>query len=253
VASKSPPQSPGPAKPSGVPCASSPAIDWAAVVAAALPAGIHAVPDHAVNCLTFPGGSRSIEAGFTLSVPTGFLQIEVESGGALATKLGQIGKATTAIGSKSPASESASLDPSAIASLEAAKRSMAADSSARASLDALKQSMAAQDDAAARAAKESIAAAASASLAADGTNPDQKAVPPTCHQVEANINVCTSNVTKGGSVGIDVQLVRSGANPVVIDVVAVAGADRPSPVPGTKAPLTDVQVTAIAQAVLAHV
>jgi hypothetical protein len=240
-------QPPGPAKPSGSPCASSPAIDWTAIVTAALPAGIHAAPDHSVNCLDFPEGARSIRAGFTLSVPTGVLQIEVESGGALATKLGQIGKSTTAIGSTSP-----SLDPSAIASLQALKSKMAEDASTRASLDAMKQSMAAKDDAAARAAKESIAAAASASLASDKTQPDQKVDPPTCHQIEANISVCTSNVTKGGTVGIDVQLVRSGANPVVIDVVAAAGADRPSPVPGTKAPLTDVQVTAIAQAVLAH-
>ncbi|MDQ1463689.1 MAG: hypothetical protein QOC73_630 [Actinomycetota bacterium] len=260
--SKPPAESPNTVKPSGVPCANPPAIDWAAIVAAALPAGIQAVSSNGVNCLEFPEGSRSIRAGFKLSAPDSILQIEVESGGALAAKLGQTAKplesksappAASGSGSADLRSTSPSLDPSAIASLEALKSKMAADASTRASLDALKLSMAATDDAAARAAKESIAAAASASLASDGTKPDQKVTQPTCHQAAANISVCTSTVTKGGTVGIDVQLVRSGANPVVIDVVAAAGADGPSPAPGTKAPLTDVQVTAIAQAVAAHV
>jgi hypothetical protein len=249
-------QSPGNAKPSGVPCAAPPAIDWAAVVGGALPAGIHAVPDHAANCLEFPEGSRSIEAGFTLSVPGSVLQISVEKGGALATKLGQTSKPLesksalpTASGSGSTDSSSASpsLDPSALASLQALKRSMAADSSALASLDAMKQSMAAKDDAAARAAKESAAASASS---AAGNSIGK--TPPSCHPVAANMTACASTVTKGGFVGTEVQLIRTGADPVVIDVVAASGTDGPSPAPGTKAPLDDAQVTAIAQAVVAH-
>ena len=256
VPSKSPSQSPDAVKPSGVPCATPPTIDWAGIVAAALPAGIHAVPDNAVNCLDFPEGSRSIEAGFTLSVPGSVLQISVEKGGALATKLGQTSKplesksappAASGSGSADSSSASPSLDPSALASLQALKRKMAADASTRASLDAMKQSMAAKDNAAARAAKESAAASASS----DGTNSINK-TPPSCHRVAANISVCASTVTKGGYVGTDVQLIRTGADPVVIDVVAASGTDAPSPAPGTKAPLDDVQVTAIAQAVLTH-
>jgi hypothetical protein len=244
--SKSPLQSPDAVKPSGVPCATPPTIDWAGIVAAALPAGIHAVPDHSVNCLDFPEGSRSIAAGFTLSVPTGVLQIDVESGGALATKLGQTSKP---LESKSapPASESPSLNPSALASLQALKSKMAADASTRASLDAVKQSMAATDEAAARAAKESAAASAGA----NGSDSVGK-TPPTCHPLAANITACASTVTKGGFVGTDVQVIRTGANAVVIDVLAASGTDTPSPAPGTKAPLTDVQVTAIAQALVAH-
>jgi hypothetical protein len=260
VPPKSPSQSPDAVKPSGVPCATPPTIDWAGIVAAALPAGIHAVPDNAVNCLDFPEGSRSIEAGFTLSVPGSILQISVEKGGALATKLGQTSKplesksappAASGSGSADSSSASSALDPSALASLQALKHSMV-DPSTLASLDAMKQSIAAKDDAAARAAKERLAAAAAASLASDGTNPDHKTVQPSCHQVAPNISVCASTVTKGGYVGTDVQLIRSGADPVVIDVVAASGTDAPSPAPGTKAPLDDVQVTAIAQAVLTH-
>jgi hypothetical protein len=240
----------------GVACATPPAIDWAGIVAAALPAGIHAVPDNAVNCLDFPEGSRSIEAGFKLTVPGGVLQISVEKGGALATKLGQASKpfesksappAASASGSVDSSSASPSLDPSALASLQALKRSMAAGSSALASLDAMKQSMAAKDNAAAKAAKESAAASASS---AGGDSIGK--TPPSCHGVAANITACASTVTKGGFVGTDVQLIRTGADPVVIDVVAASGTDALSPAPGTKAPLNDVQVTAIAQAVAAH-
>jgi hypothetical protein len=263
VPSKSPSQSPDPAKPSGVPCANPPTIDWVAVVGAALPAGIHAVADHAVNCLEFPEGSRSVEAGFILSVPGGILQVDVESGGALATKLGQTSRplesksappAASGSGLADPRmleSASPSLDPSTLASLQALKQSIAADSSASASLDAAKQSMAARDDAAARAAKESAAAAAATDLANPGSKEAQQPAP-VCHSVAANINVCASTITKGGDVGINVQLIRSGADPVVINVVAAAGTGTPSPAPGTKAPLTEVQVTAIAEAVVAH-
>jgi hypothetical protein len=256
VPSKPPSQSPGAVKPSGVPCATPPAIDWAGIVAAALPAGIQAVSSNGVNCLEFPEGSRSIRAGFKLSAPDSILQIEVESGGALAAKLGQTAKplesksappAASGSGSADLRSTSPSLDPSAIASLEALKSKMAADASTRASLDAVKQSMAATDDAAARAAKESAAASAGA----NGSDSVGK-TPPTCHPLAANITACASTVTKGGFVGTDVQVIRTGANPVVIDVLAASGTDTPSPAPGTKAPLTDVQVTAIAQALVAH-
>jgi hypothetical protein len=258
--SKSPAQPQDAAKSSGVPCANPPSIDWVSVIGAALPAGIHAVADHDVTCLEFPEGSRSVEAGFTLSVPSGILQVDVESGGALATKLGQTSKplesksappAGSGSGLADPRlleSASPSLDPSTLASLQAMKQSLAADSSARAGLDATKQSTAATDDAAARAAKESAAAA-------NLTNSDSKEVQepaPVCHDVAANINVCASTVTKGGDVGINVQLIRSGANPVVINVVAAAGTGAASPAPGTTAPLNEVQVTAIAEAVVAH-
>jgi hypothetical protein len=245
---KSSSQSPDAAKPSGSPCATPPTIDWAGILAAALPAGIHAVPDHAVNCLEFPDSSRSIEAGFTLSVPGSVLQIEVEKGGALAHKLGQTVKPPES------GSASSSLDPSALASLEAVKRSMA-DPSTLASLDAKKQSLAAQDDAAARAAKESAAASAQYSAAANATSAESNAIdktPPSCRQLAADVTACASAVTKGGFVGTDVQLIRTGADPIVIDVVAASGTDAPSPAPGTTAPLDDVQVTAIAQALVAH-
>jgi hypothetical protein len=235
----SPSPSPDAAKPSGVPCANPPTIDWAAVIGAALPAGIHAVADHAVNCLEFPEGSRTLAAGFTLSVPGGILQVDVESGGALATKLSQAGKP---IESSSPAAASklgsdsspASLAPSALGSLQALKRSMA-DPSTLASLDATKHSL-----------------AAAAANATDGSAPYRKEVQPSCRQVAANISACASPLTKGGYVGINVQLIRSGADPVVINVVAAAGTETPSTAPGTKAPLNEVQITAIAEAVAAH-
>jgi hypothetical protein len=239
VPSPSPSPSPDAAKPSGVPCTNPPSIDWAAVVGAALPAGIHAVADNAVNCLTLPDGSRSVAAGFTLSVPGGILQVDVESGGALATKLSQAGKpresnSPPAASRSGSDSSPASLGPSALASLQALKQSMA-DPSTLAGLDATKHSL-----------------AAAAAAATDGTNPDRKEVQPSCHQVATNISACASPLTKGGYVGINVQLIRSGANPVVINVVAAAGTETPSPAPGTKTPLSEVQVTAIAEAVVAH-
>jgi hypothetical protein len=250
--SRSPSQSPDAGKPSGSPCATPPAIDWAGIIAAALPAGIHAVSDHAVNCLDFPEGSRSIEAGFKLSVPGSVLQIEVEHGGMLAHKLGETAPPLQADSS----SASPTLDPSALASLQALKRSMA-DPSTMASLDAKKQSMAAQNDAAARAAKESAAASAKYSAAAGATSVGSDSVdktPPSCQQLAADVTACASAVTKGGFVGTEVQLIRTGADPVVIDVVAASGdgTDAPSPAPGTKAPLNAAQVTAIAQALVAH-
>jgi hypothetical protein len=229
-----------PKKPAGVACTTPPAVDWTAVVAAALPASIHALADHAANCLTFPDGSRRIDAGFTLSVPAGTLQIDIQSGGQLASKLADADQL------RDPTSPPP-LDPSAVASIQALKSKMAEDASTRASMDAIKASMAATDDAAARAAKESEAA--NNSSAASNTI-DKSA--PSCHAVGANLTACVTTVTKGGYVGTDVQLIRTGADPLVIDVIAASGADAPSPAPGAKAPMDADQVTAIAQAVSAH-
>lgn len=225
----------------GVPCATPPAIDWTAMVAAALPASIHAVADNAVNCLTFTDGSRRIDAGFTLSVPASTLRIEVQSGGQLASKLADADQL------RDPTPTSSSLDPSALTSDQLLKSKLAEDATTRAKLDALKESMAAADDAAARAAKESAAASGSA---AAPNSVDKTA--PSCQAVGANLTACVSTVTKGGYVGTGVQLIRTGANAVVIDVVAASGADIPSPAPGTNAPMDGAQVTAIAQAVAAN-
>jgi hypothetical protein len=211
------------------------------MVAAALPASIHAVADHAVNCLTFSDGSRRIDAGFTLSVPASTLQIEVQSGGQLANKLAD------ADNLRDPTSASPSLDTSGLSSAQALKSKLADDAATRAKLDAMKESMAATDDAAARAAKESAAA----TLSAAASNSVDKTAP-SCQAVGANLTACITTVTKGGYVGTDVQLIRTGANAVVIDVVAASGADLPTPAPGTKAPMDGTQVTAIAQAVAAH-
>lgn len=225
----------------GVACPAPPAIDWTAVVAAALPASIHAVADHAVSCLTFSDGSRRIDAGLTLSVPASTLQIEVQSGGQLASKLADADQL------RDPTPASPSLDRSALTSDQALKSKLAEDATTRAKLDAMKESIAATDDAAARAAKES---AATSDSAAASDSVDKTA--PSCQAVGANLTACVTTVTKGGYVGTDVQLIRTGANAVVIDVVAASGADTPSPAPGTKAPMDGAQVTAIAQAVAAH-
>jgi hypothetical protein len=105
-------------KPVGVACATPPAVDWTAVVAAALPASVHAVADPDVSCLTFSDGSRRVDAGFTLSVPTSTLQIEVQSGGRLAEKLAQDDKL------RDPTSASPSMDPSALQALTFSRAGM---------------------------------------------------------------------------------------------------------------------------------
>ena len=98
TAASRPPSSPAPsssssapdaAKPSpGVPCTTSPSINWQSVVNAALPTGVTATADHSANCVQTPDGSRSVQAMFKLSTGTVELQVTVGSGPDIARKAG---------------------------------------------------------------------------------------------------------------------------------------------------------------------
>lgn len=260
----------GPAKPSsGVTCATPPAIDWASVLASALPAGLTATADHFANCVETSNGSRSMEALFTLSTGAA-VQLNVNTGPDIAAKLNAAASAKSGIDLKSvqaspdpseaaleasklaragltsgpdAASSSASLDPAAIASLEAHKRALA---SASASLDAA--TMSSLD-----AQKHALAnlAATSSDSASSGGSPDvvdnQSG---SCSTQTPAKTVCVSHFTKGSLSVVDVQILRSSGNALVIDAIASDGKNAPTPVPGLLP--SDATMVAIAEAVAAH-
>jgi hypothetical protein len=249
------------AKPSpGVPCATAPAISWLSVVNGALPAGVTATADHAAACDQLPDGSRTVQAMFKLSTGTVELQVTVGSGPDIARKVGAAqGMVGDAPATDSPAE---SLDPATIAKLEASKMAIASaaaasDSSASAvgkpapsspepSLDAAAiASLEAQKQAIASA--QATASPASGAGQGDGTKPGYDG---TCSQVSSDENACVSHITKGSLSVVDVQLVRTGAAPLIVDVAASNGKDLS--VPATGELPSDATMTALAQAVAAH-
>ena len=239
AAASRPPSSPAPSrsrsapdsvKPSpGVPCATPATINWLSVVSGALPSGVTATADHSANCVQVADGSRSYEALFRLSTGGVTLQVNVGTGPDIAGKLsaGAASKIGIAPASQSP---SQSLDPTALASLQA--RKMAAASSASAAGDATSPSPSPSPGAADVGGIKGVA---------DGT----------CSQVTANANACISHLTKGSISVVDVELLRTGSSPIVVDVMATNCKDNLA-TPAPEQLPSDATVLAIAQAVAAH-
>jgi hypothetical protein len=268
AASTTPPASPAtsssssptdPAKPSpGVPCATPPAINWLSVMNGALPAGVTATADHASTCVQLADGSRTVEALFKLSTGTVELQVSVGTGPDIAAKAGA---AAGMIGiAPAPDSPSGSLNPGSLTSPQASKMADAAAAAAMNSASAVGKPPASSPpapDAAAiaslEAKKQAIASArATASPApAAGTGDGIKGVDDqSCSKVAADENACVSHLTKGTLSVVDVQLMRTGGAPLIVDVAASNGKD--ASVPATGQLPSDATVVALAQAVAAH-
>jgi hypothetical protein len=245
---------PDPAKPSaGVPCATPPTINWVSVVNGALPAGVTATADHS-NCVQTPDGSRSIEAMFKLSAGTVELQVTVGTGPDIAAKLG-VGTPKNGI---APASQSPSesLDPTTLTQLQASKMAAAAAAKSASPGDAAPSSASPTPDAAALASLEAhkralASAAATASPGPGNAAGGIKGVDnETCSKVGADENACVSHLTKDSLSVVDVELLRAGSSPLVIDVAASNGKDLSIPASGQLP--GDATMLALAQAVAGH-
>jgi hypothetical protein len=260
AAGSTPPASPSPTpadetKPSpGVSCVTPPPIDWISVINRALPAGVTATADHSASCSQMPDGSRTVQALFKLSTGTVQLQVTVGSGPNIARK---VGSAQGMIGDAPATDPSESLDPSTLASLQAQKQALASagatgsgapgsaasaspppDSAAIASLEAQKQAIASAH------ATESPAPGAETG---PGTKGDDNQ---TCSKVSSDENACLTHTTKGSLSVVDVQLVRTGSAPLIVDVAASNGKD-PSVLATGQLP-SDATMTALAEAVATH-
>jgi hypothetical protein len=245
------------AKPSpGVPCATPPVVNWLSVVNAALPTGVTATADHSANCVQMPDGSRSLEALFTLSTGSADLQVTVGTGPDIAAKLD--GTAVKMAIAPANPSSSASLDPSTLAILQASK--MAAAAAATGTSSAIPGGQATSSpslDASAlaglEAEKRALASAAATASPAPGEATGGGAKPAatgSCSKVGTNENACVSHLTKDSLSVVDVELLRTGGSPVVVDVAASNGKDLPAAAAGQLP--SDATMLAIAQAVAAH-
>ncbi|HWF42074.1 MAG TPA: hypothetical protein VN683_08335 [Acidothermaceae bacterium] len=258
-----PPSSPTPspsksapdtAQPSpGVPCATPPAINWLSVANGALPAGVTATLDHSAKCVQTSNGSRSIEALFTLSTGTVQLQVNAQTGPDIATKLGGGAAGQIAIAREmAPAPQS--LDPSTEAKLEASK--MAAGLNSASAVEKPAPSPSASLDAAAiaslEAQKRAMASGAATKSPAPGAATDgSKGVDDqSCSPVSSDETACVSHLTKGSLSVVDVQLLRTGGNPIAVDVAASNGKDLS--VPAAEQLPSDATMVALAQAVASH-
>jgi hypothetical protein len=247
-----------PAKPSpGVPCATPPAIDWVSVMNGALPAGVTATADHSANCVQTPDGSRTVQAMFKLSTGSVELQVTVGSGVDIARKAGEAqGMLGTSPGTDPPAE---SLDPSTLTSLQASKMAAAAAAAGMNSTSAVKAppsqepSLDAAAIASLEAYKQSLASAGATASPAPGagTGDGTKGVDnQSCSKVSSDENACVSHVTKGTLAVVDVQLMRTGDAPLIVDVTASNGKD--ASVPATGQLPSDATMVALAQAVATH-
>ncbi len=225
---------PDPAKPSpGVPCTTSSSINWQSVVAAALPKGVTATPNHAANCVREPNGSRSYEALFKLSTGDVDLQVNVGTGPDIA----QEGRRRAGndrqlhrpanrrhsrwIRRRSPVSRPrrrrlpqpppATTQPRQVGRTNPHRRF--ADAAAIASLEAQKRAMASA---------QATASPAPGATQGDGTKPGYAG---TCSQVGPDENACVSHLSKDSLSVVDVQLLRTGSSPIVVDVAASNGKD----------------------------
>jgi hypothetical protein len=240
---------PDPAKPSpGVPCATPPAIDWASVLSAALPAGVTATADHSANCVQLPDGTRSVEALFKLSTGNVELQVNVGVGPEIARKL-SAGPATIDIGAAS-----ASLDPATLGKLQAMK--LAAGGGSKSSPD-VAISPSPSLDAAALASLQAQKRAAASAAASDSPSPGASGVAGvkaaavgSCSKVGPDENACVSHLTKDSISVVDVEVLRVGASPIVVDVAASNGKNLATAATGQLP--SDATMLAIAQAVAAH-
>jgi hypothetical protein len=249
---------PDPAKPSpGVPCATPPAINWLSIVSAALPTGVTATADHSANCVQTSDGTRTVEALFKLSTGDVTLQVNVMTGAKIAAKLSAAGGLIGIAPTTQPPLES--LDPSTLANLRASKLAAAASAASDNSAAAVGAPRSAPPllDAAAiaslEAQKQALASArATASPAPGATDGGIKGVAGgSCSPVSADENACVSHLTKGSISVVEAQIVRTGGNPLVVDVTASNGKDdAATPNPGGLPSGATMQ--AIAQAVADH-
>lgn len=242
---------PDPVKPSpGVPCVTPAAIDWASILAAALPAGVTATPDRSANCVTYPDGTRSVEASFKLSTGEVGLQVNVGTGAEIARKLSG-GLTKVGVGTI-PEPGTGSQDPATISQLEAAKLA-AAGLSPGSAVDATAPSSSLNPAALAslQAQKRAAAsAAATASPAPGDASGAKEAATGSCSKVGADENVCVSRMSNGSSSVVDAQFLRTGSKAVVVDVAASNGKNLATAAPGELP--SDATMTAIAEAVAAH-
>ena len=81
----------------------------------------------------------------------------------------------------------------------------------------------------------------------DGTKPGYSG---TCSQVGSDENACVSHLSKGSLSVVDVQLLRTGNAPLIVDVAASNGKDISVPAAGQLP--SDATMLALAQAVAAH-
>jgi hypothetical protein len=255
-ASPAPPSSsaPDPAKPSpGVACATPPTIDWASVLSSALPAGVTATADHSANCVQLADGTRNVEALFKLSTGDVGLQVNVGTGPEIARKLSggevKIGPDVSPAAGEGTTSQ----DPATISKLEAAKRAGAPLPPAAVTSSSPSPSLDAATIAGLEAKKRALASAA----ASDSPSPNAsgaagiKAGPAgSCSKVGPDENACVSHLTKDSASVVDVQILRTGASPLVVDVAASNGKNLATAAPGQLP--SDATMLAIAQAVVAH-
>jgi hypothetical protein len=198
-----------------------------------------------------PDGSRSIEALFKLSTGTVQLQVNAQTGPEIAAKLGAAGgKVGIAQASDSPPE---SLDPATLAQLQASKMAHAASAAAMNSASAVGSPQPSLDAAAIaslEAQKRAMAGAAATASPAPGAGAAKGVDNETCSQVGPDENACVSHVSKDSLSVVDVQLLRTGTSPVVIDVAASNGKDTSIPASGELP--SDATMLALAQAVAAH-
>jgi hypothetical protein len=243
-ATSKPSDAPGPAKPSsGVTCPTPLAIDWATVLSSALPAGLTASADHFANCVQTTDGSRTVEALFTLSTGAG-VQLNVNTGPGIAAKLnaaqGKAGAAANATGPSGPGEAALEASKLARAGLASAApgASTSLDPAAIASLDAEKHALA---NAAATSTASPTASDSPDIMVKQGGN---------CTSITPTETICVSHLTKGSLSVVDVQIMRIGVSPVLVDAVASNGKNSPTPVAGLLP--TDATMVAIAKAVAAR-
>ena len=243
---------PDPAKPSpGVPCTTPLTINWLSVVSGALPTGVTATADHSAMCVQLADGTRNIEVSFKLSTGAVGLQVDVGTGPEIARKL--TGGAAKIGGDASPApgEGTPSQDPALVSKLEAAKLAAAGlPPASAASTSSPSPSLDAAAIASLRAQKRALASAA----ASDSTSPGRsggKAEPAgTCSKVGPDENACVSHLTKDSVSVVDAQILRTGANALIVDVAASNGKNLATAAPGQLP--SDATMLAIAKAVAGH-
>lgn len=234
----------------GVPCTTPPAIDWAGILATVLPAGVTATADHSANCAQLPDGTRTIEASFKLSTGEVGLQVDVATGPEIArklsaglTKVGVDGSPEPGIGSPDPATVS-QLDAAKLAAVGLPPDSGVETTSPSPSLNA---AAVASRQAQKRAAASVAATASPAPGDASGAKGTANGM---CSQVNADENMCVSHVSKDSASVVDVQLLRTGSSPVVVDVTASNGKNLTAAAPAQLP--NDATMVALAEAVATH-
>jgi len=198
-------------------CPNPPQLDWASIITSAVPGvtvtGVaKPTAPSPGDCFVLPGGGMNIEKLFDLSNPKGIVQIDVNTGGS------KTGSAASPSNSAAAASKSAA----------AAEQSK---------LDALKSDTATQKS-----------PGLATNSPADTASPSPGTSTTTCSGTVQTQQICSTEVQKGGYVGISVVLTRGTSHPMFVQVIGSTS----TPAPGQHAPLSSAQLTAIAEAVASH-